>query len=365
MFGYRCSSMIGRLSAITVLLVTAGPALVAQQPITWEDTVVLDSNPASWSRMAQLGDGSWLAAYMFATTPNRIRVQRSFDSMRTWQFMTDVVEDGRDLDNPELLVMPNGIIELAIRSVIAGQSYWIETYQSMDNGNSFQYQSQVDWDHHVAGVFEPYLYVLPNGSLACFYTNDTHEDDTPSYSQTLSEKVSTDGGFTWGPEIYAIAQPGAARPGEANIVPLPDNQLALFFEMCGTENCLGHLSYSIDGMNWSGIGPVIPDTFQDVQAVEMTNGLIVATSNLRDVVVSGDYTNTWVDTGQYVFTNGSWPGVYQTAPNEFAIVMTGAGPQGQAGEYIRFGLINPAALQSTSTPTPCRYPTRTRPQNCY
>ncbi len=357
--------MPGRYPAIAAFILILCRANAAQQPITWGSTVVLDSNPTSWARMAQLSDGSWLAAYMFATTPNRIRVQRSFDSMRTWQFITDVVEDGRDLDNPELLVMPNGIVELAIRSVIVGQSYWIETYQSLDNGNSFQYQSQVDWDHHVAGVFEPYLYLLPNGQLAVFYTNDTHEQDTPSYSQVLSEKVSGDGGFTWGPEIYAIGQPGASRPGEANIVPLPDGELAMFFEMCGTENCLGHVSYSSDGMSWSGEGPIIPYTFQDIQAVEMTNGLIVATSNLHEVVVSADYTNSWIDTKQTVFTYGSWPGVYQTGPNEFAIVMTGAGEQNQVGEYIRFGTITPALVETTPSGILCRNPTLTRPQNCH
>lgn len=315
--------------------------------------------------MVHLGDGSWLAAYMYATTPNRIRLQRSYDSMRTWQFVTDVTEDGRDLDNPSLCLLPDGTtIELAIRSVIVGQSYWIETYRSMDNGNTFQYQSQVDWDHHINGVYEPYLYVLPNGTLACLYTNDTHYLDNPPYSQTLSEKVSSDGGFTWGPETYAIAQPGAARPGEANIIPLPGNVLALFYEMCGTENCNGHVSYSSDGINWAGIGPVIPNTIQDVQVVEMTNSLIVAVSNLKEVVASTDYTNTWVDTNQYVFVYGSWPGIYQTGPNEFAIVMTGAGPQGQAGEYIRFGTINAADLQTYSGST-CKGPTATRPQNCY
>ena len=347
------------------LLAVSTTRLCAQQPITWSDPVVLESQFSSWARMVQLTDGSWLAAYMVTTTPNRIRVKRSFDRMRTWQQVSEVLEDGRDLDNPSLCLLPDGTVELAIRSVIVGQSYWIETYRSIDMGGSFQYQSQVDWDHHVSGVFEPYVYVLPDGSLACFYTNDTHVQDVPSYSQVLSEKVSTDGGYTWGPEIFAIAQPGAARPGEANIVPLPEGVLGMFFEMCGTENCVGHLSYSTDGVNWSGIGPVIPQTFQNVQAVRMTNGLIAATSNLRDVVISADFANSWVDTHQYVFAQGSWPGIYQTGDNEFAIVMTGSGPQAQAGEYIRFGIINAADLQTSSTVGTCRSPTLTRPQNCH
>jgi hypothetical protein len=315
--------------------------------------------------MVKLTDGSWLAAYMIATTPNNIRIRRSFDNMRSWQTVSEISEPGRDLDNPSLCLMPDGAIELAIRSVIPGQSYLIETYRSTDEGVTFTYQSQVDWDKGIAGVFEPYLHILPDGSLACFYTNETHLQETPSYSQVLSEKISWDGGFTWGPEIFAIAQPGRARPGEANIVELPGNTLALFFEMCGTENCLGHVSYSSDGINWSGIGPVIPSTIQNVQVVSMSSGIIIATSNLKNIVVSTDFTNSWVDTRQFPSYFGSWPGIYETGPNEFAVVLTGGGPGGQAGEYIYFGTLDLTNLQTSPVSTVCRGPSSVRPQLCY
>lgn len=352
------------LLLVAVLLTT--PCAWAQQPVTWTtQSVLLESDFSSWTRMVQLNDGSWLAAYMVTTTPNRIRIKHSFDSMRTWQQVGEVVEDGRDLDNPTFCLRPDGTVLLAIRSVIVGQSYWIETYRSADNGNSFQYHSQVDWDEHLGGVYEPYLYVLPDGSIACFYTSEKHRFETPSYSQILSERVSHDGGVTWGPEIWAISQPGAARPGEANIVPLPGGVLALFYEMCGSENCLGHISYSTDGVTWPGIGPVLPSTFQDVQAVGLKNGLIFATSNLKDIIMSADFTNSWTDTRQHPFVWGTWPGLYQTGPNEIAMVMTSAGDNEKQGEYIRFGTINVSALQPVTSVNPCRRPTNGRPQNCY
>ncbi|HXJ42565.1 MAG TPA: sialidase family protein [Bryobacteraceae bacterium] len=351
--------------ALIALLLLCGVRLPAQQPITWSDPIVLESAPSSWTRMAKLSDGSWLAAYMIATTPNRIRVKRSFDNMRSWQMVSEITEPGRDLDNPSLCVLADGVVELVLRSVISGNSYQIETYRSMDSGATFAYQSQVDWDQHVGGVFEPYLHVLPDGTLACFYTNETHLHDTPAYSQVLSEKISPDGGFTWGPETFAIAQPGLARPGEANIVSLPGGVLALFFEMCGTENCIGHISYSSDGVNWSGIGPVIPATIQNVQVVGMANGLLVATSNLRDVLISSDFTNSWIDTHQDPSLYGTWPGIYETGANEIAIVLTAAGPGGEAGEYIRFGTIDIANLQTSSPNIVCRSPTPARPQICY
>jgi hypothetical protein len=356
-----------RFLALFLSFISAATFAVAQKPVTWTtQPVIMETDFSSWARMVQLADGSWLAAYMITTTPNRIRIKHSFDHMRTWQFAAEIGEAGRDLDNPTLTLRPDGTVLIALRSVIAGQSYWIETYQSVDSGNSFQYQSQVDWDHHVGGVYEPYLYSLPNGSLLCFYTSEAHQMDTPSYSQTLSEKVSPDGGVTWGAEIFAIAQPGAARPGEANIVSLPGDVLALFYEICGTENCIGHVSYSTDGVTWPGVGPAVPDTFQDIQAVGMASGLIVATSNLRDIVISPDYTNTWIDTREYPFRWGTWPGIYQTGPNEIAMVMTGAGNNSAPGEYIQFGTVNASALQAgPSASSTCRNPTLTRPQSCY
>lgn len=356
-----------RVLPLAGLLLYLSHTLCAGQMVTWTtQPVVIDTEPSSWTRMVSLPDGSWLAAYTITdVSPTQIRIKRSFDAMQTWQFVTQVAEDGRDLDNPTLCLLSNGTVLLAMRSVITGQSYYIETYQSGDNGNSFQYQSQVEWDHHVGGVYEPYLYLLPNGQLLCFYTSETHQNQTPSYSQTLSEKVSMDGGNTWGAEILAIAQPGAARPGEANIVPLPGSVLALFYEMCGTENCIGHVSYSTDGVTWPGIGPALPDTFQDVQAVGLPGGLIFATSNLLAVIMSPDYGNTWINTRDPAFSVGTWPGLYQLAPDRIAMVLTSAGPNGAVGEYIQFGTVNANALQPVTSVNTCTHPTLTRPQNCY
>jgi len=355
------------LRIFTFVALFVGTSLTSwgQQQVTWtKQPVILESEPSSWARMVQLNDGSWLAAYSVGAAPTQIRVKRSLDRMRTWQFVTQITEDGRDLDNPTLCLRSDGTVLLAMRSVITGKSYFIETYESSDNGYSFRYQSQVEWDHSAGGVYEPYLYVLPNRQILCFYTSEVHRFDTPSYSQTLSEKVSSDGGLTWGPEILAISQPGAARPGEANIVALPGTVLALFYEMCGSENCIGHVSYSTDGMNWPGIGPALPNTFQDVQAVGLQNGLIFATSNLKDIIMSADHGNTWIDTRTRPFTYGVWPGLYQTGPDEIAMVLTGAGNNGTAGEYIQFGTVNASAFQPVTTVGTCRGPNGVRPQNC-
>lgn len=343
---------------VTSLLCLFGLAVAnasAQGQISWtSNAVILESGASSWTTFLQLSDGSWLAGYAVFPSPTFIRVKRSFDSMRTWQQVAEIHEDGRDLDNPRFYMRADGVPLIALRSVITGQSYEIEVYQTVDSGNSFQYLSQVDWDEHLGGVYEPALATLPDGTIAAFYTSEKHQHDHPSYSQIISERISSDGGLTWGSEIFAIAQPGTARPGEPNMITFQDcPELALFYEMCATENCLGHVSYSTDGHSWSPIGPPLPSTFQDIQALQTTSGLIFATSNSYDVIVSPDDTTSWIDTNTHPFSYGEWPAIAQTGPNEIAIGLSGGGPQGQGGQYIQFGDISKLGLQHLTTSRAC------------
>jgi hypothetical protein len=330
--------------ALSAASFTAGAQTVSWSP----ESVQIESAASSWTRMVQLKDGSWLAAYMVAPSPSAVRVKRSFDSMRTWVWMSEVRESGRDLDNANLYQRPDGVILLAMRSVVNGRSYRISVYQSVDDGNSWQFLSTADSNETASkpgGLWEPFLLGLPDGRIACFYANETHSIDKPAYSQILSERISTDGGATWGLEIFAVAKPGAARPGEPNIAQTADGYL-LFYEVCGTENCAGHTSYSNDGISWPGnIGPAIPNTLQDAQGVAMESGLLLAVSNERELMMSGNKGAAWIDTGTHPFAYGSWPALYRISPAEIAMVITGGGDNGEAGEYVRFAEVESAMLQ--------------------
>ena len=340
-------------------------AFAADPLITWTtQPVMLETAVSTWARMVQLPDGSWLAAYTIFDNPTVIRLKRSYDAMRTWTFVSEVAENGRNLDNANLCLGPNGTVLLALLSDIPG-SFYIEVYQSSDSGSSFQYLSQVDWDHGgLGGLYEPFLYFQPDGSLLCFYSNEIHQNETPAYNQTLSEKVSIDGGQTWGPEILAVAEPGGARAGEGNIVRISGTVLGLFYELCGTENCLGHVIYSSDGVTWSGIGPALPTPSKHVVAVEMTNGLIVVSSNLTRVIVSDDVGNTWTRLPEWPLLIRPVAGLYQTGPNEIAMVINNGGPDEAQGEYIKFGTVDTSALLGLNPVSTCGPSSLGRPQNC-
>lgn len=294
--------------------------------------------------MVHLRDGSWLAAYTIGPWPTALRVKRSFDDMRTWTWVAEVREDGRSLDNANLYERPDGVVLLAMRSVIKGHSWRINVYQSGDAGNSWQFLSTVDRneDGNRGGVWEPFLLGLPDGRLACFYADETHSVENPAYSQLISERISDDGGFTWGAEVFAVAEPGAARPGEPNVEPTK-NGFLLFYEVCGSQKCVGHTSWSPDGVSWAGnIGPAIPNTYQDAQGLAMDNGLVLAVSNEKALLIGDSQGVNWMDSGTRPFAYGVWPALYPLSPNEFAMVITGGGENGEAGEYIRFGRIESA-----------------------
>ena len=124
--------------------------------------------------------------------------------------------------------------------------------------------------------------------------------------------------------------------------------MAMFYEICATENCQGKVSYSTDARKWSPIGATLPAMWQDIQAVETTDGLIFATSNDYDVIVSPDDTTSWIDTNSHPFSCGEWPAIAQTSPNEIAIAMTGAGPARAFRRRRRPALRTPARAYAHS-----------------
>ena len=123
----------------------------------------------------------------------------------------------------------------------------------------------------------------------------------------------------------------------------------LFYEVCGSELCVGHTSLSPDGVSWPGnIGPAIPITWQNPQGLAMDRGVVLAVSNQKELLIGSSQGNSWADTGTHPFSYGSWPALYQISPNQFAMVITGGGDNGAAGQYVRFAKIESAA----ATPRP-------------
>jgi hypothetical protein len=333
----RSGGIYVSLLSLLVLILTP---VASRAQITWEsNSVTLDSG-GSWLRMVHLQDGSWLAAYtIFPSGSNtELEIERSTNDMRTWSYVQTVSQSGRDLDNAQLTQLPNGTILLAMRSVVSGVSYRVQVYSTSSYSNPFSLLSVIDANEDGSddlGVWEPFLFVLPNGTVAAFYADELHQSE--GYNQLIGERLSTDNGATWGDESIASGvADGVSRPGCPYLTMMANASYMLSTEDCPEGGSCsspgGYYKISTDGETWSsGLGTNLPNTYSNTIAQSFLNGLILATSNNYNVFYSQDYGTTW-DSITGPFSSGSWPSYYQTRTNEIAAVQ---------GQTIVFGTMAP------------------------
>lgn len=261
-------------SLCLLLILTAIPAFAANGPVVWgTSSTITDINTftdagtdarglrpgtfgAEYARMIKLANGDWLAVAAIYDNNGytkvswggtRLQVFRSTDNCRTWSLMSTLWEDGRDLDNGQFVQLANGDILLAMRSVRWQESYKLRVYKSVNGGANWSFLSTIDENNGTAGslgnpdkgVYEPHMRLLNDGSVAVMYASEKHVTENPSYSQIISEKISTNGGASWGNELYVAWDPSnaGARPGMPVWSKMTNGQYIVAFEVCGTQNC--------------------------------------------------------------------------------------------------------------------------------
>jgi len=336
------------MGAMLALRVGADPS----GPFTWgETTHVAD---AGWGRMTRLADGRWLGVNTLYPRPNSIlQIEISTDGARTWTPLATVAEPGRNLDNGEVIPLPNGDLLLTGRSVVDApgmpRSYHLPVYQSKDGGKTWTFLSQVDTSEPPptqarqpsVGLWEPHFFFLPDGRLACAYANEERSAAAPAYSQIVSEKVSPDGGATWGKEIVLAAQVGGGRqrPGMPALACMKNGQYIAVYEVVGVGNAAVYFKTSRDGISWPpGIGVRIPCQHAGPWVTALTDGRVVVTSCENQISYSDDDGATWLLATPPAWPIGhvlTWPALYQTAPDTLAAMNT------YHGVGIRWGKIVP------------------------
>ncbi len=352
MVGMKASLFLTPLLAIIGLCVAPRANADPSGPFTWGETTHMAD--AGWGRMTPLKDGRWLGVNALYPHPNSIlQLEISADKARTWTPLATVAEPGRNLDNGEVIQLPNGDLLLTGRSVVDGpgrpRSYHLPVYRSADGGKTWTFQSQIDTSepppaqarHPSVGLWEPHFFFLPDGKLACAYANEKPAVATPAYSQIVSEKVSPDEGKTWGPEIVLAAQVGGGgqRPGMPVLTRLSNGQYMAVYEVVGVGDADVYFKTSRDGVTWPpGIGVRIPCQHAGPWVTTLTSGRVVVTSCENQISTSDDDGATWLLATPPAWPIGhvlTWPALYQTAPDTLAAMNT------YHGVNIRWGKIIP------------------------
>jgi hypothetical protein len=310
-------------------------------PVSWTGQASIGGG---WGRMTLLTNGQWLCvttAYPTGTN-SYLQIFRSADSCRTWSLLSSVNQPGRTLDNGELVALTNGTVLLTMRSLIVDNSYELPVYASSNGGASWAYLSNIDTSSGTnaaqgEGLWEPDFWVLANGTLVVNYSNETH----PGYSQMISERVSTNNGASWGPEIWSVAQPGGGglRPGMPQMVQMANGVYLLVYEVVNLGNANVYCKTSTDGVTWpAGLGNPIPCQHCAPFVMSLPDGLLLITSCENQVSFSEDYGATWQLNDPPAWPGGflqTWPAIYLTKTNEVGVMAV------TNGVRLHFGTVSP------------------------
>jgi hypothetical protein len=200
-------------------------------------------------------------------------IYRSADNGRSWSpTPIGTVRDsihGWDLEAPALFELPIAQGELPAGTLFAAGTAWnrrdfrqqaMMVFISKDQGSTWDYRSscatealQVDNEGH--GIWEPWFAITADGSLNCFFSDERPSAD--GFAQVIAHVRSTDGGATWGPEIFDVAaRDGSQRPGMPTVVALPNGSFAMSLEDCkagqdADQVCTDYVKFSPDGQDWS------------------------------------------------------------------------------------------------------------------
>jgi hypothetical protein len=350
------------------------PILIHNQPY-YKDlgTDARDIHPgkfgSQYPRLTKLSNGDWIVVYTiydnngYTKDPqggNVLELAVSSDNARTWNVIGSLADQGRDLDNGQIIQLADGSLLMGLRSVRWQESYRLEVYKSTDLGRSWSYLSLIDANEGQPGelgnpdkgVYETHFFLLGNGDLGVMYASEKYVTAEPSYSQILSQKISKDGGATWGAEIRVSwdESNGKSRPGMPVWTRMANGKYIVVLEVCGTDQCNVYYKTSDDGITWTeGLGTRIPDQKGGAYVETLDDGTVLVTSNSHELSFSHDFGETWhtneeAPWGSWSIYENVWPSVYQTGPDEVAVITSIA--RAQPGEVslghniqIKFGKV--------------------------
>ena len=209
----------------------------------------------TYERIVQLQHSGENNGILFATgqwSEKNFPVYKSTDDGKTWELISRVSEQiDKTLTanwQPHIYELPNQVGEMPAGTLLLSgcairrdaQNLVTDTYmciwRSYDLGETWEEFTVVDNGGGTDvddGMYEPYLICDKDGSLVCFYSDETEVWETNG--QRLVFKVSKDG-VNWGEKQYCVAlKDKTLRPGMVTVAQMGEYGYILSYEMIGED----------------------------------------------------------------------------------------------------------------------------------
>lgn len=332
---------------------------------------------SQYPRLLRLKSGQWLSVYTvyrnqgYSSNPlggNELEIAISRDCCLHWTAISVISDPGHDMDNGQMIETENGDILLACRSVIWGQSYRLPVYISHNRGKSWGKIGLIDENsgkpdelsNPDLGVYEPHFCYISPGTLGVMYASEKYATADPAFSQIIVEKISTDGGSTWGEEIVVVCDELNidARPGMPVWQRLKDGSFIVVYEIMKTQSGKVFYKKSLNGVAWeSGIGRCVPEQRGGAYVLQLPNEEILVTSNTHHITISDDGGETWYRNAEdpwetlwkepkehgavCVSENGNvWPSMYLLDSKTIIYITSVGRSSGGSRIELKFGILN-------------------------
>ncbi len=215
---------------------------------------MLADRVAYYSRLVQLQNGNLIASFDNGHTG---AFYESQDSGKTFTSISTITETTPPRNCcSELYEVPEQLNKLPKGTLFWATSVGtdrtprtscsIRIYKSTDHARTWQfYATAVEGK---TGLWEAEFIADNKKRLLMFFSSEEYKAD--GFNQIIAHRISTDGGLTWSDDIKDIAvNDNIKRPGMPTIARLPNGTYIMCYEVCG-NNCDTYIRFSKDGNYW-------------------------------------------------------------------------------------------------------------------
>ncbi len=180
-------------------------AVSANAPTARAPVPLSPSWGGAYPRLTRLADNSLLGTITgFAQGVNHLRVTRSTDNGVSFTDYGEITQGVGDIDNAQTIQLSYVAPGATVPRILAAfrnhtrdangnyTVFRITVCRSDDGGKTWTFHSQVATSQPPNGLWEPFMFNAPDGSLQVYYARENAADD-----QDIVMQRSSDGGATW------------------------------------------------------------------------------------------------------------------------------------------------------------------------